>query len=151
MVSNQVGHIDWIDGAKGIAILCVILLHSIPCLREVGWMWHIGQAVPVFLFITAYLISVRMESIKAYFTFNRFAKMIKKVFVPFVIVLAFQLICLALIGKLPSLKTILKGGGIGLCMVIFANMVSHSVRSMVGTQSSGLDILFNHAGRLCYV
>jgi len=106
-------HIDWIDGAKGVAILSVILLHCLPCLREMGWMWHIGQAVPVFLFITAYLASARMESIKAYFTTDRFARMLKKVFVPFVIVLAFQLICLALIGKLPSLKTILKGGGIG--------------------------------------
>lgn len=106
-------HIDWVDGAKGVAILSVILLHSLPCLHEVGWMWHIGQAVPVFLFITAYLISVRMESIKAYFTFNRFAKMIKKVFVPFVIVLVFLLICLALIGKLPSFKTLIRDGGIG--------------------------------------
>ena len=52
-------HIDWIDGAKGVAILSVILLHSLPCLREIGWIWHIGQAVPVFLFITAYLISIR--------------------------------------------------------------------------------------------
>lgn len=106
-------HIDWVDGAKGVAILSVILLHSLPCLHEVGWLWHIGQAVSVFLFITAYLISVRMESIKAYFTFNRIAKMIKKVFVPFVIVLVFQLICLALIGKLPSFKTLIKDGGIG--------------------------------------
>ena len=106
-------HIDWIDGAKGVAILSVILLHSLPCLREIGWMWHIGQAVPIFLFITAYLVSVRMKSVKAYFTFDRFAKMIKKVFLPFVIVLVFQLICLALIDKLPSLKTLVRDGGIG--------------------------------------
>ena len=106
-------HIDWVDGAKGVSILSVILLHSLPCLREVGWMWHIGQAVPVFLFITAYLISTRFDSLRAYFTWGRFAKMIKKVFLPFVIVLAIQLICLALIDKLPSLKTLIKDGGIG--------------------------------------
>ena len=106
-------HIDWIDGAKGVAILSVILLHSLPCLREIGWIWHIGQAVPVFLFITAYLISIRFESFQSYFTWDRFARMIKRVFVPFVIVLTIQLVCYALIDKLPSLKTIIKDGGIG--------------------------------------
>lgn len=106
-------HIDWIDGAKGVAILSVILLHSLPCQREIGWMWHIGQAVPVFLFITAYLISTRFNSLRTYFTWRRFAKMMKKVFIPFVIVLAIQLVCFALIDKMPSLKTIVKDGGIG--------------------------------------
>lgn len=106
-------YIEWIDGAKGVAILSVILLHSLPCLREVGWMWHIGQAVPAFLFITAYLISVQFDTLKAYFTWGRFAKMINRVFVPFFIVLAVQLLCYALIDKLPSLKSIIMGGGIG--------------------------------------
>lgn len=106
-------HIDWIDGAKGVAILSVILLHSLPCLREIGWIWHIGQAVPVFLFITAYLISMRFESLQTYFQRERFAKMLKKVFIPFVFVFLIQLVCLALIDRLPSLKTIVKTGGIG--------------------------------------
>ena len=106
-------HIDWIDGAKGVAILSVILLHCLPCLREIGWIWHIGQAVPVFLFITAYLISMRFESLQTYFQWERIAKMLKKVFVPFVFVLLIQLVCLALIDRLPSLKTIVKTGGIG--------------------------------------
>ena len=106
-------HIDWVDGARGVAILAVILLHSMPCLREVGWMWHIGQAVPVFLFITAYLVSVRMESIKAYFTFDRFGRMLKKVFVPFVFVLILQVGCLVLADKDLSIKCIIRDGGIG--------------------------------------
>ena len=106
-------HIDWVDGAKGVAILSVILLHSLPCLRETGWMWHIGQAVPVFLFITAYLVSVRMESIKTYFTFDRFARMLRKVFVPFVLVLIQQVGCLALADKDLSIKAIIRDGGIG--------------------------------------
>lgn len=113
MVFVKDTHIDWIDGAKGVAILSVILLHSLPCLREIGWIWHIGQAVPVFLFITAYLISMRFESLQTYFQWERFAKMLKKVFVPFVFVLLIQLVCLALIDRLPSLKTIVKTGGIG--------------------------------------
>ena len=113
MVFVKDTHIDWIDGAKGVAILSVILLHSLPCLREIGWIWHIGQAVPVFLFITAYLISMRFESLQTYFQWERFAKMLKKVFVPFVFVLLIQLVCLALIDRLPPLKTIVKTGGIG--------------------------------------
>ena len=106
-------HIDWIDGAKGVAILSVILLHSLPCLREIGWIWHIGQAVPVFLFITAYLISIRFESFQSYFTWDRFARMIKRVFVPFVLVLILQVGCLALADKDLSIKAIIRDGGIG--------------------------------------
>lgn len=113
MVFVKGQHIDWIDGAKGVAIVAVVLLHSLPCLREIGWIWHIGQAVPVFLFITAYLISMRFESLQTYFQWERIAKMLKKVFVPFVFVLLIQLVCLALIDRLPSLKTIVKTGGIG--------------------------------------
>lgn len=113
MVFVKDTHIDWIDGGKGVAILSVILLHSLPCLREIGWIWHIGQAVPVFLFITAYLISMRFESLQTYFQWERIAKMLKKVFVPFVFVFLIQLVCLALIDRLPSLKTIVKTGGIG--------------------------------------
>ena len=113
MVFVKGQHIDWIDGAKGVAIVAVVLLHCLPCLREMGWMWHIGQTVPVFLFITAYLISMRFESLRMYFQWERFAKMLKKVFVPFVVVLLIQLVCYALIGRLPSLKTVVKCGGIG--------------------------------------
>lgn len=109
----QEEHIDWVDGAKGVAILSVILLHSLPCLREIGWMWHIGQAVPVFLFITAYLISIRFESLTAYFTVKRLWKMMQKVFFPFLTVLIVQVISFALVNRCPSLKSLIKAGGIG--------------------------------------
>lgn len=112
-MTNIKEHIDWIDGAKGVAIVSVILLHSLPCLREIGWMWHIGQAVPVFLFITAYLISIRFESLRTYFTWERFTKMLKRVFVPFIVVLLIQIICSALVHHCPSIKTVIKDGGIG--------------------------------------
>ena len=112
-MTDATKHIEWIDGAKGVAILSVILLHSLPCLREIGWIWHIGQAVPVFLFITAYLVSMHFDSLQTYYKWERFLKMLKKVFVPFVIVLIIQIMCLTIIGKTPSLKTIIKGGGIG--------------------------------------
>mgnify|MGYP003539717652 CR=1 FL=1 len=43
---NRKENIEWIDGAKGVAIISVILLHSLPCLYEIGSIFHIGQAVP---------------------------------------------------------------------------------------------------------
>ena len=112
-MTEAIKHIEWIDGAKGVAILSVILLHSLPCLREIGWMFHIGQAVPIFIFITAYLVSRHFESIQNYFKWDRVFRMLKKIFVPFLIVLFIQLVCLALSDQLPSLKTIIKSGGIG--------------------------------------
>lgn len=106
-------HIEWIDGAKGVAILSVILLHSLPCLHEIGSIFHVGQAVPVFLFITAYLTSTRFNGINTYFTRERIWKLIKNVLIPFLAVLCIQLVCLAIDNRLPSFKTILKSGGVG--------------------------------------
>lgn len=106
-------HIEWIDGAKGVAIISVILLHSLPCLYEIGSIFHIGQAVPVFLFITAYLTSIRFNGINMYFTRERIWKLIKNVFIPFLVVLIIQLVCLAIDNRLPSFKAILKSGGVG--------------------------------------
>jgi surface polysaccharide O-acyltransferase-like enzyme len=106
-------HIEWIDGAKGVAIISVILLHSLPCLYEIGSIFHIGQAVPVFLFITAYLTSTRFDGINKYFTRERIWKLIKNVLIPFLVVLFIQLVCLAIDNRLPSFKSILKSGGVG--------------------------------------
>lgn len=112
-MSNEIKHINWVDGAKGVAILSVILQHCIPCSYEIGWMWHIGQAVPIFLFITAYLITKRFESFRTYYTWNRFTNMIKKIILPFMIVLLIQIVLLAVVNGVPSLKTIIKNTGIG--------------------------------------
>lgn len=48
-------NLDWVDGIKGVAIISVILLHSFPNLREMGWWFHIGQAVPNFLVYFSFL------------------------------------------------------------------------------------------------
>lgn len=106
-------HIDWIDGAKGIAILSVILLHSLPCLHEIGAPFHIGQAVPLFIFITAFLTSFRYTSFVNYYSLSRIGKMLKRVFVPFLIVLILQILFCQLGGNWWSWKSIIKQGGIG--------------------------------------
>lgn len=50
-------HIEWIDGAKGIAIICVILLHCLPDLDAIYNVMHIGQTVSVFLFSLPLILS----------------------------------------------------------------------------------------------
>ena len=106
-------HIEWIDGAKGVAIISVILLYSLPCLHEIGSIFHIGQAVPIFLFVTAYLTSTRFNAINKYFARERIWKLIKNVLAPFLAVLCIQIVCLAIDNRLPSFKSILKLGGVG--------------------------------------
>lgn len=113
MQSKQIGHIDWIDGAKGVAIISVFLLHSLPCLREVGWILHIGQAVPIFLFISSYLAFVRYVSFKQYYTISRIRAMLCRVFIPFAIVLSAQIVIQHISGNCWSWKSILASGGIG--------------------------------------
>lgn len=106
-------NIEWIDGAKGVAAISVILLHCLPCLKEIGYMLHIGQAVPVFIFISAYLISTHFTTIESYFTIKRFVAKLKKIFVPFSIVTLLCALCMY-VGDYPiTLRTIIKGGGIG--------------------------------------
>jgi len=106
-------HIDWIDGAKGVAVFAVILLHSLPCLHEVGWMLHIGQAVPVFIFITAYLASTHYKSFCPYFAYARIESMLRRVLLPFLVVLLIQIIACQISDSWWSWKSIIKDGGIG--------------------------------------
>lgn len=113
MQSKQIGHIDWVDGAKGVAIISVFLLHSLPCLREVGCLLHIGQAVPIFLFVSSYLASVHYMSFKQYYTISRIRTMFYRVFVPFAIILGVQVAVQCVSGDCRSWQSILAYGGIG--------------------------------------
>lgn len=113
MNNTNCEHIDWIDGAKGVAIVSVILLHSLPCLKEIAWMYHIGQAVPIFIFITALLSSMHYKSIAQYYSWSRIGLMLKRVFVPFVVVLCLQVLMCQVSGNWWSWKSIVKDGGIG--------------------------------------
>lgn len=111
MVSeNQ--HIDWIDGVKGVAILSVILLHCLPDLGKVYAFLHLEQAVPVFVFITAYLLTLHYKSFKEYYRKERLWKMLRTVLPPFMI----ATLCVSVVhwvhwGELPSLKALVFNGG----------------------------------------
>ena len=105
-------NIEWIDGAKGVAIISVILLHCIPCLREIGDWYHIGQAVPVFIFISSYLTSLYYESLRKYYDFKRIIKVLRRICLPVLIVLVCELlICYIHTGYIIPLKPLLLNGG----------------------------------------
>lgn len=105
-------HIDWVDGAKGIAIVCVILEHCLPQQDKIFAAMHIGQAVPIFIFITAYLTSVHYRSFKEYFTANHLRKMLRSVLPPFLMVLLCEIIVYWYhYGETFTVKSLLISGG----------------------------------------
>ena len=89
-----------IDYVKGVAILSVLLLHSLPSnVLDITYnTLHIGQAVPIFLFITFYLSFKGLGAngidrlFSYYFSRNRIKRVIKDVAVPFFVVVCFQII-----------------------------------------------------------
>lgn len=112
MVDKQRYHIEWIDGAKGIAILWVILEHCLPNLDKLCEGMHIGQAVPVFVFITSYLISLHFSTFKEYFTLLRLKKMLLSILPPFLLVLVCEFLFYFIhTGELLPLKTLILAGG----------------------------------------
>lgn len=74
--------IQIIDAIKGLAIISVILLHILPgiVLNYTYSSFHIGQAVPIFLFISFYLsfkgIKDRGDSLLNYFNKRRIGRLL---------------------------------------------------------------------------
>lgn len=107
-----------IDALKGLAILAVLLLHSLdPAILGVIYgKIHIGQAVPIFVMITFYLSFLSMErrgeDIMSYYSLSRIKKMVQRIILPFFVVLLVQCILLLVFSRL-ELRTILKSGGYG--------------------------------------
>ena len=107
-----------IDFIKGIAISSVILLHTLPeiVLDKVYDSIHIGQAVPLFLFITFFLSFNRLEKsggksvLSIYFSYNRIKRVLKDVALPFFIVVALELLLHIFVeGRLRGIKDLLYG------------------------------------------
>ena len=91
---SRISTIDWV---RGIAILSVILLHTLPTEVLVGSFsfLHIGQAVPLFLFITFFLSfkgeQERDDIFQSYFTKSRISKLLRQVVIPFFVVVGLQI------------------------------------------------------------
>ena len=109
---EQTQHIDWIDGAKGVAILCVILEHCLPDQEKIYSWLHIGQSVPVFIFITAYLLTLHYKSFAEYYRRERILKMLRTVLPPFLLVMICeQIVSYVHYENLIGLKSLLFSGG----------------------------------------
>lgn len=97
---------------KGVAILSVILLHCLPDLEKIYAFLHLEQAVPVFVFITAYLLTLHYKSFKEYYRKERLWKMMRTVLPPFLMAtLCVSVVHMVHFGELPSLKALIFNGG----------------------------------------
>ena len=103
MKQNHLGNIDFI---KGLSAISVILLHTLPksVLYDTFAVYHIWQAVPLFLFITFYLGFRNFEKtgnvFNGYYSVNRIKKVFQKSWLPLLILAVFEAIFFITTGNL---------------------------------------------------
>lgn len=89
-------HLDNIDFIKGLAAISVILLHTLPesVLYDSFAVYHIWQAVPIFLFITFYLGFRNFENtgnvFASYYSKDRIKRVFQKLWLPLLILAVFE-------------------------------------------------------------
>lgn len=102
MKQNHLGNIDFI---KGLAAISVILLHTLPksVLYDTLAVYHIWQAVPIFLFITFYLGFRSFEKtgnvFEGYYSKERGKKVFSKLWLPLLILAALEAIFFIFLGN----------------------------------------------------
>lgn len=95
-MSKAFTHLDSIDFVKGLAAISVILLHTLPgeVLRGTLAIYHIWQAVPIFIFLSFFLGFRHLEktgdTIKAYYSKKRMKKLFMRVWLPLIILAVFE-------------------------------------------------------------
>ena len=118
-MNNKPKRLDQYDFLKGVAIVFVLLLHSLS--REVLWFMHsnysIGQAVPLFILCTFVLsfnsLFARKRYIKYWFSKNRVHTLFGKIIKPFLIVQFLLIMLLLLSGNSDKLISLIKNAGFG--------------------------------------
>lgn len=104
---------EFLDFLKGLAIICVILIHNIPDVIQkqiLSW-YHIGQAVPIFMVVSGYLGYARYKRDCSIDIKNQVSKLLKRVCLPFFIILVIPIFLKIKIGNL-NVESLLKKGGI---------------------------------------
>lgn len=97
-------HLDYIDFVKGVAALSVVLLHTLPVsiLKGTIAVYHIWQAVPVFIFISFYLCFRNLERkddvFKGYYSVDRIKKLFTKIWMPLLILAGIEAVFFFAIG-----------------------------------------------------
>ena len=111
---------DKYDFVKGIAITFVILLHTIDkgTLLSIYHIYHIGQAVPLFILVTFVLsftsLSKRSGSeVQYWYSSQRWKTMIRKIWLPYVILQALFVVMLFVINEPQRLFSMFTSGGMG--------------------------------------
>jgi len=97
-------HLAYIDFIKGIATISVILLHTIPDKVLYGTLavYHIWQAVPVFLFISFYLGFRNLEkkdNVLGYYSKARIIKLFTKIWLPLIILAVLEALFFTSVGN----------------------------------------------------
>lgn len=98
-------HLANIDFIKGLAAVSVILLHTLPenVLYGSYAVYHIWQAVPLFLFITFYLgfrnFEIKGNVFKDYYSWDRVKKIIQKLWLPLLILAVLEAIFFICMGN----------------------------------------------------
>lgn len=116
--NTKTKRLDGLDFLKGFAILWVVLEHALP--HDVATRFSLVfplKAVPVFFSITLFLMfrkfSEKKHYIRDWYQWGRFWRMVKKVFIPFFIVLIVQLLVLLLTSGREALSPVIYAGGYG--------------------------------------
>ena len=110
--------LSYIDALKGIAITAVLLLHTLSdgARKAIIAPIHIGQAVPIFIAVTFFLSFLTMDRLNGklieWYKPARVLKMVKRVVIPFLIVLVLQCALLLFLSDVKP-RVIIAGGGYG--------------------------------------
>lgn len=98
-------HLENVDFIKGIAAISVILLHTLPrfVLNDTFAVFHIWQAVPMFIFISFYLgfrnLEIKESVIMGYYSIDRIKKIFLKIWLPLLIIAALEAVFFLVIGN----------------------------------------------------
>lgn len=102
---SRMTHLENVDFIKGIAAISVILLHTLPrfVLNDTFAVFHIWQAVPMFLFISFYLgfrnLEIKESVFKGYYSIDRIKKIFLKIWLPLLIIAALEAVFFLVIGN----------------------------------------------------
>ncbi|MGL4367892.1 MAG: acyltransferase family protein [Brevinemataceae bacterium] len=103
---------NYINFLKGIAIISVILTHIIPLQtrKDIFNVYYIIQGVPIFMFLSGYLLSKKIchtdKIFRIYFSYKNVSKLLYTFILPFIILAFAQYLFLGI-----SIKDLLIAGG----------------------------------------
>ena len=98
-------HLEEIDFVKGLAAISVVFLHTLPKSVLIGTfaVFHIWQAVPIFLFISFYLgfrlFNKKEDVIKGYYSKERVRKIFMRIWLPLLILAVLEAVYFLVVGN----------------------------------------------------